>query len=59
MKNIEMTVEGSILNIKIDLRKTYGKSSSGKTTIVATTSGNQRISDDFPNHRIGINCYTK
>lgn len=58
MKNVEMKVEKDILTIKIDLSQRNGKSSSGKNTIVATTGGNQSI-PGFPDHRIGINCYTK
>jgi hypothetical protein len=30
-KNVEMTVEGNILKIKVDLSKEFGPSSSGKT----------------------------
>lgn len=29
MKNIEMTINGDIVTIKVDLSKTFGKSSSG------------------------------
>ena len=31
MKNVEMTQEGDILTIKVDLSKEFGPSSSGKT----------------------------
>src|SRR5579875_1487574 len=40
MKNVEMRVDGNILTIKVDLTKEFGPSSSGKTTIVASTEGN-------------------
>ncbi len=56
MKNVEMSVEGAILTIKVDLAKEFGPSSSGKTIIVASTEGNARI----PKHdaiRIGLNVY--
>ena len=56
MKNIEMKVDGKTLTITIDLTKEFGKSSSGKTTIVTTTAGNVSI----PGHddiKIGVNCY--
>lgn len=56
MKNVEMRVDGKMLIITIDLTKEFGKSSSGKTTIVATTAGNVNI----PGHddiKIGLNCY--
>ena len=57
MKNIEMSTEGNILTIKIDLSQRFGKSSSGKSTIVASTEGNQSV----PGHeeiKIGLNVYT-
>ncbi len=37
MKNVEMTVEGNILTIKVDLTKEFGPSTSGKTIIIAST----------------------
>ena len=58
MKNIEMSTEGNILTIKIDLSQRFGKSSSGKSTIVASTEGNQSV----PGHeeiKIGLNVYIK
>ena len=36
MKNVEMTVEGALLTIKVDLSKEFGPSSSGKTIIIAS-----------------------
>ena len=58
MKNVEMTVIGDILTIKVDLSKTYGKSSSGKSTIIASTEGNVSVpgKDEV---KIGLNVYTK
>ena len=58
MKNIEMKTEGNILTIQVDLSQRFGKSSSGKSTIVASTEGNQFV----PGHeeiKIGLNVYTK
>ena len=55
MKNIEMTVEGEILNIKIDLSKDFGPSKSGKTIIVASTEGNVTIPER--DEKIGLNVY--
>lgn len=34
MKNVEMSVEGNILTIKVDLTKDFGPSTSGKTIIM-------------------------
>lgn len=57
MKNIEMSVEGNILTIKVDLSKEYGPSSSGKTIIIASTEGNVSIPDR--EEKIGLNVYRK
>ncbi len=57
MKNVEMKVEGNILTIKVDLSKEYGPSSSGKTTIIASTEGN--ISVPERNEKVGLNVYIK
>ena len=57
MKNIEMHVEGSLLTIKVDLSKEFGPSSSGKTTIIATTEGN--ISIPGREEKVGLNIYKK
>lgn len=58
MKNIEMKVEGKILTIKIDLSQEFGRSSSGKTTIVASTEGNISVPDN-EEIKIGLNVYKK
>ena len=57
MKNIEMTVEGTALIIKVDLTKEFGPSSSGKTIIVASTEGN--VSIPGRNEKVGLNVYKK
>ena len=58
MKNVDMVVEGDVLTIKVDLSQRFGKSSSGKSIIIASTEGNQSIpgNDDI---KIGLNIYTK
>ena len=57
MKNVEMSVDGNILTIKVDLSKEYGPSSSGKTIIVASTEGNVCIPDR--EEKLGLNVYRK
>lgn len=57
MKNVEFSVEGSILTIKVDLSKEFGPSSSGKNIIVASTEGNVTIPDR--EEKIGLNIYRK
>ena len=58
MKNVEMTVEGNTLIIKVDLTQDFGPSSSGKTIIIATTAGNVSIPGD-EDKKIGLNVYRK
>ncbi len=57
MKNVEMSIEGSVLTIKVDLSKEFGPSSTGKTVIIASTEGNVTI----PNRqeKVGLNVYRK
>jgi hypothetical protein len=57
MKNVEMTVDGTMLTIRVDLSKEFGPSSTGKTIIIASTEGNVTI----PNRqeKIGLNVYRK
>jgi hypothetical protein len=57
MKNVEMSIEGSVLTIRVDLSKEFGPSSTGKTVIIASTEGNVTI----PNRqeKIGLNVYRK
>jgi hypothetical protein len=57
MKNVELTVDGTILTIKADLSKDFGPSSSGKTTIIASTEGN--VSIPGREEKIGLNIYKK
>ena len=53
----EMSVEGNQLVIKVDLSKDFGPSSSGKTTIIATTEGNVNLPER--EEKIGLNIYKK
>ncbi len=58
MKNVEMSVDGNILTIKVDLSKEFGPSSSGKTIIIASSEGNQSVPDKEA-VKIGLNVYKK
>jgi len=40
MKNVEMTVSGNILTIKVDLTKEFRPVRLGQTIIIASTEGN-------------------
>lgn len=58
MKNVEITLDGNILTIKVDITKEFGPSSSGKTIIIASTEGNQSVpgKEDV---KVGLNIYKK
>lgn len=58
MKNVEMSIDGNILTIKVDLSKEFGPATSGKTTIIASTEGNKGVpgKEDV---KIGVNVYKK
>ncbi len=58
MQNIDVAVNGDIMTVRIDLSRRLGKSASGKTTIIATTGGNQKVAGS-PDIQYGINVYTK
>lgn len=57
MKNVEMSVAGNILTITVDLTKEFGPSSSGKTTIIASTEGNVAVPDR--DEKVGLNVYRR
>lgn len=58
MKNVDLKVKDNKLTIVVDLTKEFGKSSSGKSTMIASTEGNQSLPgmDDV---KIGLNVYRK
>jgi hypothetical protein len=58
MKNCEMKLDGNILTITVDISKNFGKSSSGKSEIIASTEGNVSVPDS-DNIKIGLNVYKK
>ena len=56
-KNIEAEVskDGKTLILKVKLAKSFGLSKSGKTDIIATSSGNVRLADT--DAFMGLNIY--
>ena len=54
-KNVVGKIEGDLLILTIDLTQNFGSSSSGKSTIIATTSGNVAIPGT--NAQLGLNLY--
>jgi hypothetical protein len=57
MKNVEISVDGAILTIKVDLSKQFGLSASEKNIIIASTEGNVTVPDR--DEKIGLNVYRK
>jgi hypothetical protein len=57
MKNVDFKVEKNKLTITVDLTKRFGASKSGKTIVIASTEGNQKIGHGET--MIGLNVYTK
>lgn len=56
MQNVTLKVEGNKLIIDVDLSKEIGPSSSGKTTLIASTEGNANV----PGHdrvTLGLNIF--
>ncbi len=58
MENIKSTVKNGKLYLEIDLTHRGAKSTSGKSTIVATTGGNQPV-EGYPDIKMGVNLYVK
>lgn len=52
-RNVEVSLDGDMLTLTIDMSEKAEPSASGKTMIVATTQGNKRVGDAF----IGLNVY--
>lgn len=60
MQNVEMSVEGKTLVIRVDLTKRLGPSSSGKTEIVGTTAGAAKVKGPGgADISVGLNVFTK
>ncbi len=56
MKNVEIKVQGNTLVITVDLSKSFGLSSSGKSEMVATTAGNVSV-PGREEVKVGLNIY--
>lgn len=59
MQNVEMKVEGTELVITVDLSKEFGRSKSGKTIIIASSQGNQKLDGPDGDVVMGLNVYKK
>lgn len=58
MKNIKVERNGNLLVLTIDMSQTFGPSSSGKTTIIASSEGNAPIPGEKV-AKFGLNVFTK
>lgn len=57
MFNCKTKTDGNILTITVDLSKNMGPSKSGKTTLIASSRGNQEIAKS--GIVMGLNIYKK
>ena len=56
MKNVDMKVQGDKLIITVDLSKSFGLSTSGKSVTIATTAGNVSV-PGREEVKVGVNIY--
>jgi hypothetical protein len=56
MENVDIKIKGNTMTITVDLSKTLRASGSGKSMIVATTSGNAALEGGVV---VGLNVYRK
>ncbi|MFA5397683.1 MAG: hypothetical protein GX097_05710 [Methanomicrobiales archaeon] len=56
MKNVEMTLEGNILTMKVDISKDFGPSKSGKSITIGTSEGNVSV-PGAETVKVGLNVY--
>jgi hypothetical protein len=57
-KNINVEVKDGKAIITVDLAKDFGRSSSGKSIIIASSEGNAEI-PGVPGVKLGLNIYKK
>ena len=59
MVNVQMDVKGKKLHITVDLSEEHGRSRNGKTLVIASTQGNQKIDGPDGDVWVGLNVYKK
>lgn len=59
MENIKLSVQGASLVLTVDTSKNLGRSKSGKTTLIASSQGNQKVLIGGKEVFIGVNVYEK
>lgn len=56
MRNVKYEVKGNTLHIEVALDGDLGPSASGKTKLIASSSGNQEI-PGFPGVKVGVTAF--
>lgn len=56
MRNVETSVSGDTLIIKINLKAEAKPSASGKSLVIGSTEGNVSV-PGHPEIKLGVNCY--
>ena len=59
MKNIAISIKEDKMLIEVDLTENFGKSKSGKSTIIASSEGNQSITHNGEVIYVGLNIYKR
>lgn len=59
MKNVNISIDNKkkVMTITVDLTQDHGPSASGKTTIIASTEGSQKVG--YEDVVMGLNVYKK
>ena len=57
--NMKTTVKDDKLTIEVDLSKNFGKSKSGKTTIIASSHGAELVPHKDGTVSVNLNVYRK
>ena len=58
MKNVDLKIKDNKLTIVVDLTKEFGKSASGKSTMIASTEGNMSL-PGMEDIKVGLNVYKR
>ena len=58
-KNVSYKIAAGKLYIVVDLTQDFGPSSTGKTTIIGTSSGNVALGEAAPGVMFGLNVFKK
>lgn len=59
MQNVNVRVDGTTLHLSIDTSQDLGPSKSGKTRLIASSSGNAKVKVGDREVLVGLNVFTK